>query len=384
MANFYVPTLSMLYIYGRIFCTIRQRGRKDLGEVTATAGINSTRRMPQPASASPVTAVETNVVSDNGDTISLQTTEAVGVMMEEVTAAAAPLSGRNSRARRRLKSRWWCAPKKRDASSTSRHPTPSDISMTSGTSRPPTRAASAGRLVDYYESLTLLEVGNLANHQMDNVNAPPADGRGASHYDNVRVNVEYIDGSPVIPAEVSGSAAAAVISNQNGGEMSGNSRTEASQASSSRGMLRSVSSSNTIAATAAAAAASTAPSSSTGLIPLKERKAARQLGVIMAAFIVCWLPYFIVFMVVAGCDDCVDATLFKVTLWLGYVNSTLNPVLYPLCNANFRRAFAKMLAKSCCRTSHPQHRTHPLPSSGSVLTAHHHHNHHHNQSQSRY
>lgn len=374
----------MLYIYGRIFCTIRQRGRKDLGEVTATAGINSTRRMPQPASASPVTAVETNVVSDNGDTISLQTTEAVGVMMEEVTAAAAPLSGRNSRARRRLKSRWWCAPKKSDASS-SRHPTPSDISMTSGTSRPPTRAASAGRLVDYYESLTLLEVGNLANHQMDNVNAPPADGRGASHYDNVRVNVEYIDGSPVIPAEVSGSAAAAVISNQNGGEMSGNTRTEASQASSSRGMLRSVSSSNTIAATAAAAA-STAPSSSTGLIPLKERKAARQLGVIMAAFIVCWLPYFIVFMVVAGCDDCVDATLFKVTLWLGYVNSTLNPVLYPLCNANFRRAFAKMLAKSCCRTSHPQHRTHPLPSSGSVLTAHHHNHHHHNhnQSQSRY
>jgi len=368
----------MLYIYGRIFCTIRQRGRKDLGEVTATAGINSTRRMPQPASVSPVMVAETNVVSDNGDTISLQTTEAVGVMLEEVTPAA-PLSARN-RAKRRLKSRWWCAPKKSDASSRA---TPSDISMASGTSRPPTRNPSGGRLVDYYESLTLLEVGNLANHQMDN-NAH-ADGRGASHYDNVRVNVEYIEGSPVIPAEVSGSATAAtVISNQNGGEMSGNSRTEAAQASSSRGMLRSISSTNTMAAVAAAAAA-TAPSS-TGLIPLKERKAARQLGVIMAAFIVCWLPYFIVFMVVAGCDDCVDATLFKVTLWLGYVNSTLNPVLYPLCNANFRRAFAKMLAKSCCRTSHPQHRTHPLPSSGSVLTAHHHnhHNHHHNQSQSRY
>lgn len=37
VANFYVPTLSMLYIYGRIFRTIRQRSRNDLGEVTTAA-----------------------------------------------------------------------------------------------------------------------------------------------------------------------------------------------------------------------------------------------------------------------------------------------------------------------------------------------------------
>ena len=65
-----------------------------------------------------------------------------------------------------------------------------------------------------------------------------------------------------------------------------------------------------------------------GLISRKERKAARQLGVIVCAFIVCWLPYFIVFLVVAVCPNCIDGTLYNVTLWLGYFNSTLNPVLY--------------------------------------------------------
>jgi len=31
------------------------------------------------------------------------------------------------------------------------------------------------------------------------------------------------------------------------------------------------------------------------------------------------------------------------TTWIGYLNSTLNPFLYPLCNAAFRRKFRRML-----------------------------------------
>jgi histamine receptor H1 len=75
----------------------------------------------------------------------------------------------------------------------------------------------------------------------------------------------------------------------------------------------------------------------------KEKKAARQLGVIMSAFILCWLPYFILFMVIAFCSDCVNPIVHTATIWLGYINSTLNPILYPLCNTNFKRAFKKML-----------------------------------------
>jgi hypothetical protein len=74
----------------------------------------------------------------------------------------------------------------------------------------------------------------------------------------------------------------------------------------------------------------------------KEIKAARQLGVIMGAFTLCFLPYFILFMVVSFCEGCIDVGTITAVTWVGYINSTLNPFLYPLCNAGFRRKFRKM------------------------------------------
>ena len=78
----------------------------------------------------------------------------------------------------------------------------------------------------------------------------------------------------------------------------------------------------------------------------REIKAARQLGVIMGAFTICFCPYFVLFMVVAFCDGCVSASLMTAMTWIGYMNSTLNPVLYPACNHHFRRKFRKMLGLS--------------------------------------
>ncbi|XP_017560236.1 histamine H1 receptor [Pygocentrus nattereri] len=74
----------------------------------------------------------------------------------------------------------------------------------------------------------------------------------------------------------------------------------------------------------------------------KERKAARQLGFIIGTFMVCWIPYFITFMVMALCNTCVHHDLHMFTIWLGYINSTLNPFIYPLCNENFKRVFKKI------------------------------------------
>ncbi len=74
----------------------------------------------------------------------------------------------------------------------------------------------------------------------------------------------------------------------------------------------------------------------------KERKAARQLGFIIGVYMVCWIPYFITFMVMALCETCVHHDLHMFTIWLGYINSTLNPFIYPLCNENFKRVFKKI------------------------------------------
>ena len=87
----------------------------------------------------------------------------------------------------------------------------------------------------------------------------------------------------------------------------------------------------------------------------KEIKAARQLGVIMGAFTLCFLPYFILFLVVAFCDGCIDQGLLLAMTWVGYLNSTLNPFLYPLCNANFRRKFRRMLGLRSDRGRHRKH-----------------------------
>ncbi|KAG3295110.1 histamine H1 receptor [Ictidomys tridecemlineatus] len=80
-----------------------------------------------------------------------------------------------------------------------------------------------------------------------------------------------------------------------------------------------------------------------GLHVNRERKAAKQLGFIMAAFILCWIPYFIFFMVIAFCESCCNEQVHMFTIWLGYINSTLNPLIYPLCNENFKKTFKKIL-----------------------------------------
>ncbi|XP_063798220.1 5-hydroxytryptamine receptor 6 isoform X2 [Pseudophryne corroboree] len=47
--------------------------------------------------------------------------------------------------------------------------------------------------------------------------------------------------------------------------------------------------------------------------------------------------------------DCVPSGLFDVLTWLGYCNSTMNPIIYPLFMRDFKRAMGKYLP--CCRRS---------------------------------
>ncbi|XP_078588956.1 5-hydroxytryptamine receptor 1D-like [Branchiostoma floridae x Branchiostoma japonicum] len=79
----------------------------------------------------------------------------------------------------------------------------------------------------------------------------------------------------------------------------------------------------------------------------KEYKAARTLGAIVGAFILCWLPFFVLAVIRPFCNDTcrVPPVVDGVTLWLGYANSALNPAIYGGLNNDFRAAFRAVI---CC------------------------------------
>ncbi|XP_033219588.1 octopamine receptor beta-1R-like [Belonocnema kinseyi] len=80
----------------------------------------------------------------------------------------------------------------------------------------------------------------------------------------------------------------------------------------------------------------------------RERKAARTLGIIMSAFLACWLPFFLWYLITALCDSCESGQIVTaVVFWVGYLNSALNPLIYAYFNREFRAAFRKTL-ESCC------------------------------------
>ena len=48
----------------------------------------------------------------------------------------------------------------------------------------------------------------------------------------------------------------------------------------------------------------------------------------------------------------VDPRLMSSFVWLGYANSALNPVIYTIFNADFRRAFRRLLHQPCSTVAH--------------------------------
>ncbi|TNN44764.1 5-hydroxytryptamine receptor 1B [Liparis tanakae] len=81
----------------------------------------------------------------------------------------------------------------------------------------------------------------------------------------------------------------------------------------------------------------------------RERKATKTLGIILGAYIVCWLPFFVYTLLLPACAACFSAALFDMFTWLGYLNSLINPIIYTMANEDFKRAFHKLLRFRCCR-----------------------------------
>ncbi|XP_061895470.1 histamine H3 receptor [Entelurus aequoreus] len=76
----------------------------------------------------------------------------------------------------------------------------------------------------------------------------------------------------------------------------------------------------------------------------RDIKIAKSLAVIVCTFGICWAPYTLLMIIRAACSGtCVADYWYDITFWLLWLNSAINPFLYPLCHSSFRRAFSKIL-----------------------------------------
>ncbi|KAI3376202.1 hypothetical protein L3Q82_016710 [Scortum barcoo] len=79
-----------------------------------------------------------------------------------------------------------------------------------------------------------------------------------------------------------------------------------------------------------------------------ERRASKVLGIVFFLFLIMWCPFFITnvtFVLCRGsCNESLLHDLLNVFVWVGYISSGVNPLVYTLFNKTYRRAFSSYIS----------------------------------------
>nr|XP_046244590.1 trace amine-associated receptor 1-like [Scatophagus argus] len=70
-----------------------------------------------------------------------------------------------------------------------------------------------------------------------------------------------------------------------------------------------------------------------------QTKATKTLAIIIGAFLSFWTPFFVCNIIDPFISYSTPAPLFETFVWVGYLNSTLNPIIYAFFYSWFRKAF---------------------------------------------
>ncbi|UJR37928.1 hypothetical protein I4U23_030614 [Adineta vaga] len=86
-----------------------------------------------------------------------------------------------------------------------------------------------------------------------------------------------------------------------------------------------------------------------------EQKAVKVLGVVFVIFVIAWFPFCIMNLLQGVCKRCfINPNILNGSVWLGYVSSTINPLVYTIFNRNFRSKFITLLKCQCFYPNLPQ------------------------------
>ena len=66
------------------------------------------------------------------------------------------------------------------------------------------------------------------------------------------------------------------------------------------------------------------------------------LSYIVFSYLICWVPFHVVFDISALDPMMVPESVYTFTFWLTYFSSTLNPFLYAFRSVEFKRAFKRV------------------------------------------